>query len=79
MYCSAAIGPLGRPLPRQLYESPEAARTALATELKRLRVRFPKEADDINDILDEMEASGDSFYVVFSLDGEEWTVWYHEV
>lgn len=78
MYCVAAIGPINR-LDRQLYKTADEARSALVGELKKLRANHPDDAEEINGVLDEVEVSEPDFFIIFNLDGQEWTTWYQKV
>lgn len=76
--CSAAIGPT-QGFERQLYETPETAKAALSDELKKMREAHPGDAEEINGVLDELDAAGSDFVTYFDIDGQTWTVFYHDL
>lgn len=74
-FCEAAIGLSSDPQ-RSLYASQEAARRALGEELRNIRNEFPSAAEDVNGVLDDLEAAGEEFLTYFYVNDVEWTAWY---
>jgi hypothetical protein len=73
-----AIGPADHPS-KSVVGSAIEARMTLGAEIKELRGGHPADAEELNGVLDELEAAGLSFATFFTLDGEDWSVWYRPV
>lgn len=74
-YCEASVHPVGE-LSWQLYQSVAEAVEAACGVLKALRTTAePDEAEDINGVLDQLEAAPGPFVSFFNYDGREWAVY----
>lgn len=85
-----AVGPVAE-VERQLYASPGEARSALISKLKDLRERHSSDADEINAVLDELdavdsgrasdrvEAPRTGYVQYFSIAGQQWTAYYFDL